>query len=529
MEKLKFEDLHLSREILKAVTDMGFEETTPIQSQSIPYILKGRDVIGQAQTGTGKTAAFGIPALEMADPELRRLQVVILCPTRELAIQVAEEMKRLSKYKRGIEILPIYGGQPIERQLRVLKKGVQIIIGTPGRVMDHLERRTLRMDGVKMVILDEADEMLDMGFREDIETILKQVPKQRQTILFSATMPRAILDLTKKYQNDPQMIKLVHKEMTVPKIEQFYFEVKEQAKPEVFCRLMDTYNLKLSLVFCNTKRRVDELVETLKARGYPAEGLHGDLSQQQRDRVMSRFRKGTVEILVATDVAARGIDVEDIEAVFNYDVPQDEEYYVHRIGRTARAGKAGRAFTFVAGRDIYKMKDIQKYTRAKIISQKVPSISDVEEVRTNLLLEKVKGTIEEGHLGKYITWVERILAEDYTSLDVAAALLKIGMDEKGKEEPARDSNVRDTGAASGMARLFINVGTRQRVQAKDILGSIAGETGVSGKLIGAIDVFDDYTFVEVPKESAKDIQHAMKDVRIKGRRINIELASRKVS
>ena len=530
MEKLRFEDLHLSREIQRAIADMGFEEATPIQSQSIPYIMEGRDVIGQAQTGTGKTAAFGIPALEMIDHEVRRLQAVILCPTRELAIQVAEEMKKLGKYKRGIEILPIYGGQPIERQLKVLKKGVQIIIGTPGRVMDHLERRTLKMDGVKMVILDEADEMLDMGFRDDIETILKQVPKQRQTVLFSATMPRAILELTKRYQTNPQMIKLVHhKEMTIPKIEQFYFEVREQAKAEVFSRLIDTYNLKLSLVFCNTKRRVDELVETLQARGYLAEGLHGDMNQHQRDRVMGRFRKGAVEILVATDVAARGIDVEDIEAVFNYDVPQDEEYYIHRIGRTGRAGRAGRAFTFVVGRDVYKMKDIQKYTGAKIISQKVPTISDVEEVKTNLLLEKVKGAIDGGHLGKYINWVERMLGADYTSLDVAAALLKIAMDEKGKEELAQDRDFRETGAESGMARLFINIGSNQRVQAKDILGSIAGETGIPGKSIGAIDIFDNYTFVEVAKESVKDVQRVMKDVKIKGRRINIELASRKVT
>jgi len=532
MEKLKFEELHLSREIQKAVAEMGFEEATPIQSQSIPYLLEGRDVIGQAQTGTGKTAAFGIPILERIDPASRILQAAIVCPTRELAIQVAEEIKKLAKYKKGIEILPIYGGQSIDRQLRGLRHGVQIIIGTPGRIMDHMRRRTLKMESVKIVVLDEADEMLDMGFRDDIEAILKQVPKQRQTILFSATMPRAILELTKRYQNNPQIIKLVHKELTAPKIDQVYFEVKEAAKAEVLSRLVDAHNLKLSLVFCNTKRRVDDVVEALNARGYLTEGLHGDLSQHQRDRVMSKFRKGAVEILVATDVAARGIDVEDIEAVFNYDVPQDEEYYIHRIGRTGRAGRAGRAFTFVVGRDIYKIKDIQKYTNAKIKLQKVPSAVDVAEVKTSLVLEKIKGAIDEGHLEHYVNLVERIIDEDYTSLDVAAALLKLSMDEKPREEPAREpareTDMKDTGAEAGMVRFFMNIGSKQRVQAKDIVGTIAGVTNIPGKAIGAIDVFDEYTFVEVSKEFAKDIQRAMKDIKIKGRRINIEIANPKV-
>ncbi|MCZ7392087.1 MAG: DEAD/DEAH box helicase [Candidatus Methanoperedens sp.] len=434
MENPGFKDLHLSKDIQKAITDMGFEEATPIQAQSIPYMLEGKDVIGQAQTGTGKTAAFGIATLERIDPQNRGLQAVILCPTRELAIQVAEELKKLSKYKRGIEILPVYGGQPIDRQIRALRQGVQVIIGTPGRVMDHLDRRTLKMDGVKIIILDEADEMLDMGFREDIEIIMRKIPKERQTILFSATMSRAILDLTKKYQNKPQMIKLAHKEMTVPEVEQFYFEVKQQAKTEALCRLIDLHDLKLSLVFCNTKRRVDELVETLKSRGYLADGLHGDLQQRQRDTVMSKFRRREIEILVATDVAARGIDVGDIEAVFNYDIPPDDEYYLHRIGRTARAGKAGQAFTFVTGREVYRIRQIQQFTKTKIIAQKVPSISDVEDIRTNLLLERVKGTVDAGHLGEYSNLVEKLTQEDYTSSDVAAALLKMVMGEGSTKE-----------------------------------------------------------------------------------------------
>lgn len=441
MENPGFNDLKLSREIQKAITDMGFEEATPIQSQSIPFMLEGKDVIGQAQTGTGKTAAFGIAAIEKVDPRNLAVQAVILCPTRELAIQVSEELKKLSKYKRGIEILPVYGGQPIDRQIRALRKGVQIIIGTPGRVMDHMERRTLKLDSVKMMVLDEADEMLDMGFREDIEFIMKKIPVERQTILFSATMSRAILDLTKKYQKKPQMIKLEHKEMTVPEVEQFYYEVKSQAKPEVLSRLIDINDIKLSLVFCNTKRRVDELVDILKSRGYLADGLHGDLQQRQRDIVMSKFRKKEIEILVATDVAARGIDVGDIEAVFNYDIPADDENYVHRIGRTARAGRAGRAINFVTGREVYRIRQIQQFTKSRIIAQKVPSVSDIEEIKTNLLLEKVKGIIDAGHLGEYSNMVEKLTQEDYTSLEVASALLKVVMGEGGKEGTMKKRSV----------------------------------------------------------------------------------------
>ncbi|MCF6159391.1 MAG: DEAD/DEAH box helicase [wastewater metagenome] len=527
MEKLKFEDLQLTKEIRKAIIDIGFEEATPIQYQSIPYILEGKDIIGQAQTGTGKTAAFGIPALEMAESENKNLQSLILCPTRELAVQVAEELKKLSKYKKGIEILPIYGGQPIERQIKALKKGVQIIIGTPGRVKDHMNRQTLKMDTVKMVILDEADEMLDMGFREDIEFILKKIPMQRQTILFSATMPKAILGLTKKYQKNPEFIKMVHKELTVPRIEQYYFEVKEQAKPEILSRLIDIYNLKLSLVFCNTKKGVDKLVENLQARGYLVDGLHGDMRQSQRDSVMSRFRKEAIEILVATDVAARGIDVENVEAVFNYDVPHDEEYYVHRIGRTGRAGKAGRAFTFVVGREIYQIKDIQRYTKTKIISQKIPSLTDIEEIKTNILLEKIRGTVDEGHLGRYIHWTEKLIEEGYTSLDIAASLLKIIIGEKSREISVQEESFSDLEPAPKFVKLFISIGRNQNVRAKDIVGSISRETGLQGKRIGAIEIFDTYTLVEVPRTYADDILDSMNTIKIKGKKITIERAMKK--
>ena len=527
MENLRFENLNLSSEILKAVENKGFEEATPIQAQSIPYILEGRDVIGQAQTGTGKTAAFGIPILERLSHEEKSVQAIVICPTRELALQVADEIRELAKFKRGVDILPIYGGQPIDRQIKALKKRPQIIVGTPGRVMDHMNRGTLKIDKVRMVVLDEADEMLDMGFVDDIVTILKAVPKERQTLLYSATMPKPILELTKRFQNNPQYVKVVHKELTVPKVEQVYFEVKEKTKAEVLSRLIDMYNPKLSLVFCNTKRKVDELVAELQGRGYFADGLHGDLKQVQRDRVMSKFRNGSVDILVATDVAARGIDVEDIEAVFNYDLPQDEEYYVHRIGRTARAGREGRAFTFVVGREIYKLRDIQRYSKAKIALQKAPSSEDVEEVRTNIFLEKVRESMNEDDLGQYVNTIERLAGEDYTSIEIAAALLKMAIGSKGKEVQHEEADYENTGAEAGMVRLFINIGRNQNIRPGDIVGGIAGETGIPGKLIGSIDIYDKYTFVEVPREYANDVIKTMKDNQIKGKRINIEPANAK--
>ncbi len=524
MENIKFEQMNLSPEICRAIEDMGFEEATPIQSQSISKIMQGKDIIGQSQTGTGKTAAFGIPCLEKIDSENKKLQALILCPTRELAIQVSEEFKKLVKYKENIRIIPIYGGQPIERQIFALKKGAQVIIGTPGRVMDHMRRRTLKMETVKMVVLDEADEMLDMGFREDIEQILTKVTSEHQTVLFSATMPKEILDLTKKFQKEPSLIKVTRKELTIPSIEQVYFEVKEKNKLDAISRLVDLYDPGLSIIFCNTKKRVDELVEQLQARGYFAEGLHGDLKQPQRDRVMQKFRSRNIEILVATDVAARGIDVDDIDIVFNYDLPQDEEYYVHRVGRTGRAGKTGKAFTFVVGKELYKLKDIMKYTKAKIIQQRLPSINDIEEAKINVFVEKLKSVIDDNHLTKYINIVEEIVDDDYNSMDIAAALLKMSLGDLSTNN-VKDEDIEDTGSSEeSMARLFINVGRKDGIRPKDVLGAIAGETGIPGKVIGTIDIYDNYTFVEVPKEYAKEVLFRMKNNQIKGNKINIEPA-----
>lgn len=526
---MKFEELNLESSIIKAVQEMGFEETSPIQAKAIPIVLEGKDIVGQAQTGTGKTAAFGIPLLQRINAKDKHLQAVILCPTRELAIQVAEEIRKLAKFMHGIKVLPIYGGQDIVKQIRSIKAGTQIVIGTPGRIMDHMNQKTVKFDHVTMVVLDEADEMLDMGFREDIETILSDIPRERQTLLFSATMPKPIMELARTYQKDAEIIRVVKKELTVPKITQYYYEVKKKNKNEVLCRLLDIYDPKLSLVFCNTKRMVDELVEVLKGRGYFAEGLHGDLKQSQRDRVMNGFRNGKTDILVATDVAARGIDVDDVEAVFNYDVPQDDEYYVHRIGRTGRAGREGMAFTFVVGREMYKLKDIMRYCKTKIKLQPVPSLKDVTNTKAEKVLNRVHEIILEDAHTKMLNLVEeRIDEEEYTSLDVAAALLKIamGLDEQPKEEIAED-DYGDTGAEDGMVRLFINIGKKNNIRPGDILGAIAGETGMPGRLVGTIDMYDKYTFVEVPRQYATEVIHAMKSSRIKGKNINVEPANHK--
>ncbi len=535
--------MNLSPEILHAITDMGFEEATPIQSEAIDVIMSGEDVLGQSQTGTGKTAAFGIPCIEMINQDDKKLQAIILCPTRELAIQISEEFRKLLKYKDAIRILPVYGGQPIDRQIMALKKGAQVVIGTPGRVMDHMDRRTIKMETVKMVILDEADEMLDMGFREDIETILQKIPDNRQTILFSATMPRGILDLTKHYQHDPKHIKVVHKELTVPSIDQAYIEVKENSKLEALSRMIDMYNPGLSLVFCNTKKRVDEVVEQLQGRGYFAEGLHGDLKQTQRDMVMKKFRNGTLEILVATDVAARGIDVDDIDIVFNFDLPQDEEYYVHRIGRTARAGKSGKAYTFVVGKEVYKLKDIMHYTKSKIERQQLPTLNDLEEIRSKQFIEKINTIIAGGHLTKYVNLVEGMITDDLSVIDIAAALMKMNLyDADAKEievietkedsfkkktsKPKKFNSEDDSANDDDMVRLFVNVGRKHKVRVNDIVGAIAGESGISGKVIGNIDIYDEFTFVDVPKQYVKDIITSMKNKKLKGTLVNIERAKK---
>ena len=528
MNTIRFDELDLNPQILRGIADMGFEEATPIQSQAIPVVLSGVDVIGQAQTGTGKTAAFGIPILQKVDPSLRKTQVLILSPTRELAIQVADEIRKLAKYMHGVKVLPVYGGQDISRQIKALKGGVQIIIGTPGRLMDHLHRKTIRPDFVHTIVLDEADEMLNMGFREDIETVLEYIPGEHQTVLFSATMPKPILDITRKYQHDAVNIKVVKKELTVANIDQYYYDVKRKDKVDVLTRLLDYYNPKLSLVFCNTKKMVDELATELSGRGYSAEGLHGDMKQSQRDRVMNNFRKGKTDILIATDVEARGIDVDDVEAVFNYDLPQDDEYYVHRIGRTGRAGRCGKAFSFVKGKEVYKLKDIQRYCKTKILAQPIPSTDDVAQIKAENIMEQIGTIIEEENLSDMIELIEKQVNEaDYTAMDIAAAFLYQAMGAGESSSEKEEYDFANTGAEEGMVRLFINIGKKDKIKPGDILGAIAGESGMPGRLVGAIDMFDKYTFVEVPGEYGKEVLNAMKHAKIKGKAVNMEPANQK--
>jgi ATP-dependent RNA helicase DeaD len=419
-----FSELGLSDPLLQAIGRLGYEKAAPIQAEAIPLILAGHDVVGQSQTGSGKTAAFAIPAVEFVDPKNGAVQALVLCPTRELAVQVSEEIYKLSALKRGIHSVPIYGGQSYDRQIRALKQGVQIVIGTPGRILDHLERGTLKLDTVRMVVLDEADEMLDMGFRDDIEKLLRTVPEQRQFICFSATMSKPILELIKTYAPNAKTVRIEHKILTVPTVEQGYYESRRHSKTDILTRLIDLYDLKLGIIFCNTKRMVDNLTEELVARGYSADRIHGDMNQSQRDRVMNKFRTSSLEFLVATDVAARGIDVDNIEVVFNYDLPWDEEDYVHRIGRTGRIGRSGRAFSFVAGREIYKLQSIERFARTKIPRHQVPSLEQVEEKRTNAFFERIRTALQGDNFHEETHIVDRLLEQGFSATDIACALVQ---------------------------------------------------------------------------------------------------------
>ena len=551
MEETKtFAEFAISEDVLQAISDMGFEEPTPIQVMAIPQILEGNDVTGQAQTGTGKTAAFGIPIIERLDPENKNVQAIVLSPTRELTIQTAEEFSRLMKYKNGLNVVPIYGGQPIERQLRALRGPVQVVIGTPGRVIDHINRGTLHLEDVSMFVLDEADQMLDMGFREDIEAIFHETSDDRQTILFSATMPGPILDITKRVQKDPVFVKITRRELTVPQIEQTYIEVRERDKLEALCRMLDMNNPELAIVFCNTKRTVDDLMSRMQARGYFVEALHGDMKQIQRDRVMARFRAGSIDVLIATDVAARGIDVDDVDIVFNYDVPQDVEYYVHRIGRTGRAGRTGKSVTFVAPREIYKLRDIQRYAKIKIAKTPIPSLDDVAEMKQQLFLDKVRDVMKAGELELYLPLVEQLLEtetegeeQEVTSIEVAAALLKMHLEDsktsmseeivelQPRAEPVpfkgevEEGTYENCGAEPGMVRFRITLGKNQQIRPKDIVGAFAGECDIPGSAIGRIDLYSNYSFVEVPLEHADHVAEVMSGATIRGKELQISVAT----
>ena len=602
---IKFSDLGISEEILRAVEEMGYTQPSPIQLQAIPFVLQGRDVIGQAQTGTGKTAAFAIPIIDLVDPDFIKPQAIILCPTRELAVQVEGEIQKLAKYHKKISSVAIYGGESIDKQIRVLKKGVQIVVGTPGRVQDHINRGTLKLQDAGIIVLDEADEMLDMGFRDDIEAIIQEMPAERQTVFFSATMAKPILDLTRKYQKDPEIIKVAKNELTVSKIDQVFYEVKQSLKMELMVRLMNLNNYALSVVFCNTKRMTDEVTESLGARGILAEALHGDLSQAQRDKVMGKFRKGLCTVLVATDVAARGIDVDNVEAVFNFDIPLDEEYYVHRIGRTGRAGKSGTAITFITGRrEMMKLRDLERYTKASINKMTPPSVAELVELKKTQLIKDVYRVLsKEEDTQLFEATIEQMLSEGLTQEQISIGLLKMVMGDTVKEMKDQDFGIEapaygdrrreggresrfgdrreggrgerygdrreggrsgerfdrgsrfgdrkeggsrfgDSGSRFGdrkeggrdfaprtertrdanMTRLFLNLGKRDFIRPNDIVGAIAGEAGLPGKSIGGIDIFDNFSFVDVPHKDAEHVVRVMKNNTIKGRTVNMEIS-----
>ncbi|MBA4387499.1 MAG: DEAD/DEAH box helicase [Verrucomicrobia bacterium] len=424
-QKTTFEGLGLSADVLKAVAALGFEEPAPIQAAAIPLMMAGNDIVGQSQTGSGKTAAFAIPAIENTDATNRSVQVLVLCPTRELATQVAEEVHKLAIYKRGIHAVPIYGGASYDRQFYELRKGVQIVIGTPGRVLDHIQRGTLVLSTVRMVVLDEADRMLDMGFRDDIGLILDATPTERQTVFFSATMSPEIRSLIKKYSHDAKPVSIAQKAVTVPTVEQWFYEVQSHRKIEALLRLIDYHDFKLGIIFCNTQRMVDDLADALQAQGFSADRLHGGMAQAQRTRVMNKFKQAEFEFLVATDVAGRGIDIDDLELVVNYDLPYDAEDYVHRIGRTGRIGKRGMAITFVSGREIYRISFIERFTRTRINRGKMPTVGEVEEKRASALLKRVRSVLGGSSFKIQTPLVDRLLEEGFTSTDIAAALFHL--------------------------------------------------------------------------------------------------------
>jgi ATP-dependent RNA helicase DeaD len=577
MTNLRFDELSLSDEVLKAIIDMGFEEATPIQSQAIPFALDGRDILGQAQTGTGKTAAFAIPVIEKIDVLRKVTQSLILCPTRELAVQISNEIKKLAKYIPDLFVATIYGGDSYDKQLFQLKKGAQIVVGTPGRVIDHLTRGTLKTAHISMMVLDEADEMLNMGFREDIEHILQQMPKEeRQTLLFSATMSPEILNIARNYQNKPEQVRIARSEVTAANIEQLYVTVKQHQKTEAMCRLIEYYGLNLMLVFCNTKMQVDNLVDDLQKRGLNAEGLHGDMKQAQRNMVMGRFRSNTVNILIATDVAARGIDVTGVDAVFNYDLPQDYEYYVHRIGRTGRAGKKGISLTLTTAKEKGRLMDVERFIKAKINKIQVPDVASILEKRQENFVEKVKLEADSGHLGQYNDMIAKLELENLDSRKVIAALMRLYLgdlqqnltdmdftEEKertrsndryersndrgndrspsryGDRNSSRGSNDRENNRYGNkdkgkekftrnndqkMTRLFVGVGRKQNISKADIVGSFAAKTGMSGRSIGEIEIMENFTFVEVPEREARNVVSVMHNNSIKGQKATVEIA-----
>lgn len=526
-------NFEISSAVKHALQDMGFEKPTEIQEKAIPLILEGKDVIGKSQTGSGKTVAFGIPAIEAINPDMNKkyTQVLVLCPTRELAIQATGEIRKLTKYTHGIKTLAVYGGQPIGRQIPLLRQGAQIVVGTPGRVMDHIRRKTLKLTNLQMVVLDEADEMLNMGFREDIETILKEVPQERQTVLFSATMPKAIMDIVNNYQQEPVTVEVAAKQMTVDTIEQYYIDCPKGRKADILYALLDQYNIGVSIVFCNTKKMVDELTENLEARGIAAKGLHGDMRQRERDAVMMAFRKGKATMLVATDVAARGIDVDNVEAVFNFDIPTQTEYYVHRIGRTGRAGKKGLSFTLAQGRrQVVMMKDLMRFTKTEIRPLQAPQFKGEVQLGKFVQGEETpaprfqKDRFDKNYGDRDNKRPRNRDKGDYS--DKANTKQKRYTYEDGQEKQSRprfERNKEDKRTSSEeMYSMRLSIGRTSGATPRNLMGAIAGESGIRGSEIGDIAIKDSYSLVEIPLKHKDKVLQAVEGARIGGKRVNVK-------
>lgn len=527
MNNRRFYEFGLSDEVLTALSEMGFEEPTPIQKIALVPALKGRDIIGLAQTGTGKTAAFGIPIIERgARGRGRNPHAIVLAPTRELAVQVAQELNRIGK-NRGIVSVPIYGGQSIDRQLKSLQKGVDVVVGTPGRVIDHIRRKTLLLKDISIVVIDEADEMLNMGFIEDMERILKEIPKKRQTMLFSATMPEEILRISRKYMNEPEKVYVDPKKLVVSKIKQVFYEVREGDKIRALTRLLDVEAPSLTLLFCHTKREVDDVSGKLQQMGYSAGAIHGDFSQSFRDEMMEKFRKGEIDVLVATDVAARGLDIPDVSHVINYNIPQNPDGYIHRIGRTGRAGKSGIAITFVTPREYRQLRLIERSAKTTISKAKLPTKEEVKKARERELTDNLEAMIAGGSHVAYVPFVEKLFAK-YPPRDVAAAAMSLIGGDAGTDDSGEDDWL-PASSGSGFARLFMTIGKKDKIKVADIVKSISQETNIPGKKIGNISLFDSFSFVEVPANLADKVISSLNDMVLHGRRIRVQPAKKRDS
>jgi len=517
-----FDDLGLTEPVRRAVAEVGFEVPTSIQARAIPVLLEGRDLIGQAQTGTGKTAAFALPLIQQVDPKRPEPQALVLAPTRELAVQVAGEIHLLSKFT-GLKVVPVYGGQPIDRQFRALRAGVQIVVGTPGRVLDHLRRGSLNLGSVRHCVLDEGDEMLALGFLDDVEAILAELPPERQLALFSATMPPRIAALAKRFLRDPVRIAIETKRRTVETTNQTYYEVPPGRKLDALARVLDMETPGSTIVFCRTRKETDELAEALRLRGYGAEPLHGEMSQPERDRVMRRFREGQSDLLVATDVAARGLDIDTVTHVVNYDIPWDVEQYIHRIGRTGRAGREGDAITLVEPRERRQLRFIEQMIGARIKPARIPTAADIAARRRELFKNALLETLETGAYDGHLATVKE-LSEEYDTAEVAAAALQMLWEMWVGEPTEEEVEAYGEQPEAGMTRLFVNMGRQDGLRPGHLVGAIANEAGLPGKSIGAIDILDRAAFVEVPADQAEAVITALGRTKLLGKRVRVQTA-----